>query len=255
MLLGWGRAVLLQLAHPLVAAGVAQHSGFAGGPLDYVRRTRRTVCAMLALTFGSAEEMREHADRINAIHRRVHGVLHQSTRLYPAGTRYSATDPELLRWVHATLIESQLRAYELFVGRLTADEKDQYCAEAAAVAPLLNIPDAFLPTDVAALERYLDAMYSSSIIEVTGSARTLAQTLLRPAGGRMIEPVMVLGRLATIGLLPSDIRVAYGFPWDGRRQRRLLRAASVLRGIRRVVPPVLREWPAARRNPAPFPAT
>ena len=140
VLLGWGRAILLQLAHPLVAAGVAEHSGFGGGPLNYVRRTHRTVGAMLALTFGSPEEMRDRANRINAIHRRVHGVLREPTRHFAVGTPYSATDPDLLRWVHATIVESQLRAYELFVGPLTDDERDQYCAEAAEVAPLLSIP-------------------------------------------------------------------------------------------------------------------
>ena len=87
------------------------------------RRTHRTVGAMLALTFGSPEEMRDRANRINAIHRRVHGVLREPTRHFCCRPRpYSATDPELLRWVHATIVESQLRAYELFVGPLTDDE-------------------------------------------------------------------------------------------------------------------------------------
>ena len=182
VLLGWGRAILLQLAHPLVAAGVAEHSGFGGGPLNYVRRTHRTVGAMLALTFGSPEEMRDRANRINAIHRRVHGVLREPTRHFAVGTPYSATDPELLRWVHATIVESQLRAYELFVGPLTDDERDQYCAEAAEVAPLLSIPRDFLPTDAGALDRYLDAMYRSPAIEVTASARRLGRALLFPTG-------------------------------------------------------------------------
>ena len=255
VLLGWGRAILLQLAHPLVAAGVAEHSGFGGGPLNYVRRTRRTVGAMLALTFGSPEDIRDRANRINAIHRRVHGVLREPTHHFDVGTPYSATDPELLRWVHATIVESQLRAYELFVGPLTDDERDQYCAEAAEVAPLLSIPHDFLPTDEAALDRYLDAMYRSPVIEVTASARRLGRALLFPPGGRMTGPVMALGRLATVGLLPADIRAAYGFPWDDRRQRRFRRLATATRRVRRVLPPALREWPAARRGPTALPAT
>lgn len=249
VLLGWGRTILLQLAHPLVAAGVAQHSGFGGGPLNYFRRTHRTVGAMLALTFGSTEEVRERADRINAIHKRVHGVLREPTRHFPADTPYSATDPELLQWVHATLVDSQLRAYELFVETLAAAERDRYCAEAAAVAPLLHIPDHVLPTDAAALDRYLHRMYASPVIEVTESARDLAQALLFPPGGSLTGPAMALGRLATVGLLPQDIRVAYGLPWGSGRQRRLLRAAAAVRGVRRMLPPMLREWPAARRRP------
>ena len=75
VVLGWGRAILLQLAHPLVAAGVGAHSDFDGGPLAYVGRMRRTIGAMLSLTFGTESEIRETAGRINAIHHRVHGKL------------------------------------------------------------------------------------------------------------------------------------------------------------------------------------
>ena len=61
MLAGWGRAILLQLAHPLVAQGVADHSGFAADRRGRVRRLQRTLRAMLALTFGTAEEVAEAA--------------------------------------------------------------------------------------------------------------------------------------------------------------------------------------------------
>ena len=75
VLLGWGRAILLQLAHPLVAAAVADHSDYWSGPLPYLRRTRQTVGSMLDLTFGTPTEIQATADRINSIHERVHGRL------------------------------------------------------------------------------------------------------------------------------------------------------------------------------------
>ena len=139
-MLGWGSAILMQLAHPLVAAGVAAHSRFDDGPLAYIERVRRTIGAMLSLTFGNEAQIRRAADGINAIHRRVHGRLNRQVGPYPAGTPYDATDPELLKWVHSTLIDSQLRTYTLFVGPLTADERDSYCAEAARLGPRLGIP-------------------------------------------------------------------------------------------------------------------
>ena len=246
VLLGWGRAILLQVAHPLVAAGVAEHSDFRKGTLSYVRRTRRTVGAMLGLTFGSAEEIRTRADRIKAIHRRVHGILRGPTGHFQAGTPYSATDPELLRWVHATIVDSQLRAYQLFVGALTVDEQDQYCAEATGIAPLLGIPDAFLPASTMELDRYLGDMLASGVIEVTETARALARALLFPPGGALTGPLLWLGRLTTIGLLPPTIRAAYGFEWGESGDRRLRRACRSVRGVVRLVPPALREWPAAR---------
>ena len=158
VVLGWGRAILLQLAHPLVAAGVGGHSAFDAGALAYVRRMRRTIGAMLSLTFGSESEIRETAGRINAIHRRVRGRLDSAVGGYPAGARYDAADPALLTWVHATLVDSQLRTCALFVGPLTRDDEDRYCAEAAGIGPRLGVPADALPDTRDRLDRYLDRM-------------------------------------------------------------------------------------------------
>ena len=141
LLAGWGRAILLQIAHPKVARGVAEHSGFTTEPWGRLRRLHRTLAAMLALTFGSEEEAAGSAARINAIHDRVHGRLEEPA----TGASYSAHDPELLTWVHATLIESFLLTYRLFVGPVTTPDADRYCAEAAGIEPALGIPPGRLP--------------------------------------------------------------------------------------------------------------
>ena len=247
VVLGWGRAILLQLAHPLVAAGVGAHSGFDAGALAYVRRMRRTIGAMLSLTFGTDAEVRETAGRINAIHRRVHGRLDDAVGRYPAGTPYDATDPALLAWVHATLVDSQLRTYALFVGPLAPDDEDRYCAEAALIGPLLGVSAGELPDTRDRLDRYLDRMQREDRLAVGAGARRLAEALLAPPGRRWAAPALWLGRLTTVGLLPASIRDAYGFPWRATDARRLRRAAAALRAARRLVPPPLREWPAARR--------
>ena len=247
VVLGWGRAILLQLAHPLVAAGVGGHSAFDAGALAYVRRMRRTIGAMLSLTFGSESEIRETAGRINAIHRRVRGRLDRAVGSYPAGARYDATDPALLAWVHATLVDSQLRTYALFVGPLTRDDEDRYCAEAAAIGPRLGVPADALPDTRDRLDRYLDRMRQEDRLAVGDCARRIAGALLAPPGRRWAAPALWLGRLTTVGLLPPPLRDAYGFPWRPKDARRLRSAAAVLRTARRLTPPPLREWPAARR--------
>ena len=114
---GWGRAVLLQLAHPAVAAGVHHHSSFRGSLRASVRRLQTTVRAMLSLTFGDTEQMIAAAAGINTIHGRVRGRIPEG-----AGAAYSAHDPDLQRWVHATLLESIPATYELLVGPLTRRE-------------------------------------------------------------------------------------------------------------------------------------
>src|SRR5918996_149928 len=151
VLLGWGGAILLQLAHPLVARGVADHSGFRGDARASWRRLHRTLGAMLALTFGGQEGAARAARGINAIHDRVHGRLAHPEGPYPAGTTYSAHDPELLRWVHAACLVMFMDAYERYVRPLSREERDRYCAESSEVEPLLSIPTGFLPRSSAEL--------------------------------------------------------------------------------------------------------
>ena len=245
--LGWGRAILLQFAHPLVAAGIADHSGFNSDQRGYVARAHRTVAAMLSLTFGSEEEARKTAARINAIHDRVHGTLREAAGVFPAGTPYSARDPELLRWVHATLLDSVPLAYERFVGPLTVDEKDRYCREAADVEPLLRIPDGFLPRSTGELNSYMHEMYDSGQIVVTDTARELARNLLSPPFGTIGAPLFSPVRLSAVGLLPPHIRAEYGMSWDAHDERALARATTLVRTGRRWLPRLLREWPTVRR--------
>ncbi len=217
VLLGWGRAVLMQFAHPLVAAGVADHSGFDENLAGYVRRTHRTVDAMLALTFGAEVDVRVMAARINAIHDRIHGTLREPMGIFPANTPYSARDLELLRWVHATLLDSLPLAYERFVGPLAPEEKDRYCSEATTVGPLLRIPGGVLPATVAELDAYLGEMYASGVIVVTETARTLATGLLSPPLGVVGRPLVDLARLTTIGgvdLVGQTVLVHVVIPFD-----------------------------------------
>jgi uncharacterized protein (DUF2236 family) len=233
---GWGRAILLQLAHPLVAAGVDDHSRFRAGLMTRIGRLRSTVNAMRSLTFGGDEEAIAVAARINTIHDRVFGSLRAAAGSFPTGTPYSAHDADLLRWVHATLVDSIPRVYEALIGPLTPEERDRYCAEAAVMEPLLDIPAGELPRTTAALDAYMHEMFASGRIAVTGRSRALARAVLFPPGWRLLWPMFRPAQLITIGLLPAAIRDAYGFTWTA------LRVSAAL------MPAVVRQWPAARRQ-------
>ncbi len=246
---GWGRAILLQLAHPAVAAGVHHHSTFRGSLLSSLRRLRSTVGAMLSITFGDTGQMVAAAAGINLIHDRVHGRVPPPLEARQASGEtpetYSAHDPDLQRWVHATLLESIPLAYERLVGPLSPRERDQYCAEAAIVEPLLGMPDGWLPRDSAALDTCMREMLASGRLVITDTSRALARAMLYPPQWYVAWPVFRVVQLLTIGTLPAPIREAYGFEWTARDARALARWTTIVRASRRLLPRVAREWPMA----------
>lgn len=242
MTLGWGRAILMQISHPKVAAGVGQHSHFSKSPAAKVQRFLNTLNRMLTLTYGTPREAWEAAHAIDTIHNRVNG-LDESRH------RYSARDHELLKWVHATFADSMFETYELFVGPLSRAEKDEYLKHASFVAPLLGAPLGYFPGNYAELQAYLAETLASGELVVGPQAHQLADYVLERL------PVPILGRalqwyarLLVGGMLPPSLRAAYGFK-VGKRELRILNATAwTYRHIfHPVLPPILRRWKVARQ--------
>jgi uncharacterized protein (DUF2236 family) len=209
--LGGGPAVLLQVAHPLVAAGVAEHSGF---DRDLWRRLVRTLRALYLIAFGDKAEAERVGELVRAAHAFVHGTT--ATRLgpFPPGTRYSACDPELMLWVHATLVVGSLRAYERFVSPLTREERERYYREMNVMAELFGTPRRVLPRTYREFYEYFAAQIESDTITVTPPARRVADIILAtplPAPMRVLAPAH---RLATACILPPRLRREYGLRWS-----------------------------------------
>ncbi len=245
MLLAWPRAILLQVAHPLVAAGVAAHSSFDSGGCAAVHRLWQTVQAMLALTFGDDASQRGAIDGIRAIHRRVHGTLRETVGRFPAGTPYSAEDPDLVLWVHVTLLESMVIAHDALLEPLSADERDAYCAESAWVAVALGAREEDVPRD---LGRDARAFCGASRTRARWRWATTAGRWARPCSRRRSGPLAVpltpFVRFLTRAWLPEPVRRLYGLSWTEADARRLPRVLAILRAVRRVTPRRLAHWRA-----------
>jgi uncharacterized protein (DUF2236 family) len=242
MVLGWGRAILLQIAHPKVAAGVGQHSHFATSPAAKAQRFLNTLNRMLTLTYGTPLAAWQAAQAIDTIHDRVNGL--DESRF-----RYSARDPELLKWVHATFADSMFKTYEMFVGPLSRAEKDEYLHHASFVAPLLGAPYGYFPGNQAELDVYLTEMLESGTIKVGPPARQLADYVLErlpiPILGRVLQ---WYARLLVGGMLPNGLREAYGFKVGKGGERLLKITAWVYRRLfHPILPPLLRRWKVARQ--------
>jgi uncharacterized protein (DUF2236 family) len=237
LLVGGQRALLLQLAHPMVAAGVADHSDFPRGALE---RLRRTLDLTLATVFGTPGEAEAAVASIRRVHERVSGSR--------AGRAYRATDPRLLLWVNATLIDTTLVVYERFVRRLSADERNRYYEEAKPFGPLYGIPEQETPPDLESFGEYMREMTHGDELKATEESRRLVAAVLRPPLPFWWRGPTEVVRLVTLALLPERIRDMFGLR-AGRAARLTLEASSrASRALLPVLPERLKSFPQARRT-------
>jgi uncharacterized protein (DUF2236 family) len=249
---GAARAILLQVAHPLVGRGVAEHSRFAEDPLA---RLRGTLNYVYGVTFGTREE----AEWIAAYVDRKHSFV--------VGPGYSANDPELQRWVAATLYDSASQVYQLVCGPMSTADKEALCREVRRMATALGCPPELWPSSVAEFEAYWATQLAG--LEIGDDARQIFQELLYnrtiPWYLRALQPT---NRLVTAGLLPPPLREAYGLRWNPRRALAFRVFIGTARRTYRFVPGVVRRLPmtyymrgfrrqyaAATRTSPPAPGT
>lgn len=243
LLLGGGTALILQVAQPLVAAGVAEHSNYREDPWG---RLYRTLDLTTRIVFGDTETSRAAAERLRDVHRRVRGVTREDGGRYPAGTPYDATDPELLMWVHATLVDTSLRVYERYVAPLTIAEKRDYYAEQMLLAERYGVPRGSQPQSFAEFNEYVEDMLAGDRIAVTGALRDVVDATLRPPLPLLARPLVEALNLATVGLLPSRLREELELPWGPTRERLLGAQRALLRTLIPALPSPAREFPPAR---------
>jgi uncharacterized protein (DUF2236 family) len=223
------RAVLLELAHPGVAAGVARHSNYQGDPFGRLYRTMKT---MTEISFGTESEMRAALAHFHKCHARVRGEIVSSVSS-ECPMHYDARDPALQFWVLATLADSVLLVYERFVAPLSRGERHDYYNDCVKLARILGIPQTAMPVTFSEFTGYMNEMVSGEALKVTEEARKVVGALYAPtvrghATRRFSFP--------SIGMLPPRLRDEFGFTWTQANERRLEQLASVSRRARKWVP-------------------
>lgn len=235
LILGWPRAILMQIAHPMVAQGVAQHSHFADSIRAKLGRFWRTLDQMLRLTFGTPEQIWQAAQSIDRIHARVYGERDQQ--------RYAARDLDLLKWVHCTFIDAMIETYGVFIRPLTDAEKEAYVYKASVIAPLLGAPHEIVPHTYADLQAYLQTMLSDQALIVDEQTHTLARYVLTGVPIPLLQPVIEWYlRLSTALLLPEGLRAAYGLEVGRFGRFAFGLSAGISRIAHRILPPFIRQW-------------
>jgi uncharacterized protein (DUF2236 family) len=233
LLMGGGRALLMQVAHPMVAAGVADHSDFTVAPFD---RLWRTVDTALTVIFGDSSQWRSAVERVHRIHARVVGERD--------GAPYSALDPNLLLWVHATLVDSSIEAYARLVRPMPFDVRERYYREMRRMGTAFGVPDELHPPTYADFREYLERTIST--LDVGDECRSVARRVLSPPAPLALWPAGIASGLLSVGLLPASMRSELGLRWNGGTERAFSAAAVVVRSALPLLPDRVRRWPHAR---------
>lgn len=226
------RALLMQVAHPKVAQGVAEHSDFRQRPFA---RAIATFKAQQCIVFGSCDESIDALLRIYARHLGVQGP------------RYQANDPSLLFWVYATLIDSMFFAYRTFLPDLSAEEWAHFYEEGKLFARLIGIAEDQMPARFADFNVWMQATIASEVITVSPVAWEIGRALLVMP----VQLAMPLNVFLAAGTLPPKLREQFGLPWSPRRQRLFDLIAGAVRFTISHTPQILHTsptyWLALRR--------
>jgi uncharacterized protein (DUF2236 family) len=193
------RALFMQVAHPKVAQGVAEHSDFREKPFA---RAYATFKAQQRIVFGSCEESIEALMRIYARHVGVQG------------DDYQANEPSLLFWVYATLIDSMFFAYRTFLPDLTAKDWERFYEEGKLFARLIGITEGQVPPRLADFNAWMQSMIASDEITISPTAKEIGRSLL----GMPVRLAAPLNGFLAAGTLPAKVREQYGLRWSPLRQ-------------------------------------
>lgn len=243
-LIGTGAyAILLQVGHPTVGAGVSEHSDFRGDPWG---RLLRTLDYSYVMTYGGPALAGEMGQRIREMHKHIKGVK-------PDGERYHALEPEAYAWVHATLAHSIVRGHELLGKPIPSGELEGFYADWRRAGRLIGVRERDLPESWADFGEYFERMEES--LERTTAVDEVLESLESPgrppvpflptAAWRLaLTPAMHSTLLVTAGLLSPRLRERFGIHWTGAKRRQL----QVLAASSRTATPLL---PRSLRNVGP----
>ena len=235
-----GYALLLQVSHPTVGAGVTEHSDFKADPYG---RLLRTLDYTYSMTYGGPRLASEVGRRVREMHRQIKGTK-------PNGERYHALEPEAYAWVHATLADAIITGHRHFGLRLSRSEIESFWDEWRRSGRLVGVRERDLPEHWSGFRAYFDRMVAERL-EDNAAVRDVLVALAKPAppplpvlGGRVWEVVRVpLARvftLATVGLLPPLLRERLGVGWTRAKQLELRALGRATRAATPLMPTSLR---------------
>jgi uncharacterized protein (DUF2236 family) len=235
-----GYALLLQVGHPTVGAGVSQHSNYKEDPWG---RLFRTLDYSYAMVYGGPEMAADIGRRVREMHRDIKGVK-------PDGEPYHAWEPDAYAWVHATLADAITRGHESFGKRMSGSELEEFWVDWRRMGRLVGVREEDLPETWEEFGAYFDRMVEEHL-EDNSAVQDVLESMAAPpppplpflggAAWRLarIAPARMTS-LATVGMLPPVLRSRFGIKWTRGKERQLRAFAAVSRAATPLMPRALR---------------
>ena len=234
LFVGAWRAVLLQLAHPWVANAIADHSKTMKDPIGRFHGTFRN---MFTMVFGDLTKVMRVANGLHRMHGTITGEMHETTGRYEKGSAYQANEVDAMFWVQATLWEGSVRCYELLVGPLSDEQKEQYYQEGKWTAYLFGIPEEAMPETWVDFLDYFERTLESDLLAVGDLGREISAYLFKLDRLFWAKPLLPFAKRWTSVLLPEHLAKAFNLPEPTERARRAVaREFRVMGWVYRCMP-------------------
>ena len=243
------RALLMQACDPLAVIGFRDHSVIFDDPR---RRLMNTDRSMSRMYFGDEDLARQTGLQVQAMHDRVNGTIAEDYGPIPAGSYYSANDPELMLWTLATLADSALVYWGGIFGELDAEEREEYWSDYRQIGLLLGMPDGSMPATEPEMREYVRGRLTDGSLYISDENRERSKGIIftPPFGGWLklaFTPVTEAVKLSSVGFLPKEIRELFGFSWDPAREALLRSSVLQVRYGSKLWLDSVRLHPAARQ--------
>lgn len=234
-----GRSLLLQVMHPWVTTGIDEHSKTRD---DIKGRSQRTFTAVFSIIFGSLDHAMKEARRVNRVHSRITGVMQKDKGAFVEGSLYKANEAHAMLWVHATIWENLVRCYELVIGPLTPEQKEQYYQESKLFAYMFGIPDEIIPPDWPSFLAYVEGVLNSDIMHVNDETLELYDYLWAPnKEDKDLKHRWFM--LTTAATMPEQFLEPFSLVYGEREKKIFTRGVKIIGAVEPFMPMIVNRGP------------
>ena len=205
-------ALLLQVSHPTVGAGVRDYSEFERDPWS---RLLGTIDWVTLLAYGGGDAV-PAGRRLRDLHNRFKGTRAD-------GRHYHALEPDAYAWVHATLIQSYVAGHAHFGAPMRGAELERFYREYRGLGRLAGVRERDLPETWSRFRDYFDAVVAEQLVwteAVDQVMRALHRVppppvpITRLVWRAIRIPASAAVRLGGVGLLTPELRARLGLRWS-----------------------------------------